>query len=56
MRVALEDLQLEQIVVLYPGSTRYSLGPRVTVAPLTAVAEGTDSLFPRLPRRRRLRS
>jgi hypothetical protein len=56
MRVALEDLQLEQIVVLYPGPTRYSLDPRVTVTPLTAVAGGTDSLFPRLPRRRRRRS
>jgi predicted AAA+ superfamily ATPase len=56
MRVALEDLQLEQVAVLYPGSTRYALGERVTAVPLTVLAGGTETLFPRFPRRRRRRS
>jgi len=47
MRAALHDLRLEQLVVLYPGETSYSLGDRVTVRPLEAVAEGTMGLFPR---------
>lgn len=29
MRTALEDLKLEQIAVVYPGTKRYSLGARV---------------------------
>lgn len=34
MRIALDDLQLESLIVLYPGERRYSLSPRVTVVPL----------------------
>ncbi len=45
MRTALEDLQLEQIAVVYPGTKRYALGPRVTAVPLEAVAEGMKGLF-----------
>lgn len=48
MRIALEDLRLEQLVVLYPGPTRYTLSERATVLPLPTVAEGgTDVIFPR---------
>ena len=38
MRIALDDLHLEQIVVLYPGSRRYALSDRVTVVPLADLA------------------
>ena len=48
MRIALEDLKLEQLVVLYPGSKEYTLAKRVRVVPLARLAEiGTSGLFPR---------
>ncbi len=46
MRAALADLQLEQLVVLYPGEVSYSLAERVTVRPLATVAAGAKGLFP----------
>jgi hypothetical protein len=45
MRTALEDLKLEQIAVVYPGTKRYAMGDRVTAVPLDAVAEGMKGLF-----------
>jgi uncharacterized protein len=51
LRIALEDLKLEQLMVLYPGPQEYALAERVRVVPLGKVAEGSiDELFPR-PRR-----
>jgi len=51
MRIGLEDLKLEQLVVLYPGPKEYALAEHVRVVPLAKVAEGNaDELFPR-PRR-----
>jgi predicted AAA+ superfamily ATPase len=48
MRIALEDLKLEQLVVLYPGPKEYALGERVRVVPLARVAQSSaDELFPR---------
>lgn len=47
MRAAVHDLRLEQLVVLYPGSTGYALTERVAVQPLEAVASGASVLFPR---------
>lgn len=38
MRVALSDLNLDQLVVLYPGSRTYDLAPKVRVAPITDLA------------------
>jgi predicted AAA+ superfamily ATPase len=38
MRVALEDLRLDHLTVLYPGSEPYKLGPKVTVVPLNRLA------------------
>ena len=35
MRIALADLRLEHLVVLYPGTRRYSLAAQVTVVPLS---------------------
>jgi predicted AAA+ superfamily ATPase len=57
MRIALRDLKLEHLTVLYPGSRRYALAERITVVPVAAVAEGPDAIFPRRkaapPKRRR---
>ena len=47
MGTALQDLKLEQIAVVYPGTKRYSLGERVAAVPLEAVAEGMKGLFPK---------
>lgn len=53
MRIALDDLKLEQLVVLYPGKTHYTLAERVKVAPLSVLGEGdAGALFAR-PRRGR---
>jgi len=46
MRIALEELNLEQIAVVYPGRKRYALGDGITAVPLNAVAEGMKGLFP----------
>jgi predicted AAA+ superfamily ATPase len=34
MRAALDDLQLDRLIVLYPGDRRYPLGERTEVVPL----------------------
>ena len=48
MRIALEDLKLEQLVVIYPGLKGYTLADRVRVVPLAKVATGgADEIFPR---------
>lgn len=47
MRIALEDLKLEQLVVFYPGSDEYALSERVRVTPLVKLATvDADTLFP----------
>jgi hypothetical protein len=38
MRIALDDLGLRHLTVLYPGDRRYDLERRVTVVPLAALA------------------
>jgi hypothetical protein len=38
MRIALADLRLERLTVLYPGDLRYELDRRVTVMPLAELA------------------
>jgi len=35
MRIALEDLKLDQLIVAYPGERRYPLAPRIEVIPLS---------------------
>ena len=40
MRIALSDLRLEHLTVLYPGDLRYDLDRRVTVVPLAQLASG----------------
>jgi predicted AAA+ superfamily ATPase len=53
MRIALTDLKLEGMVVLYPGTTTYRLHERVTVAPLSVLgtAEAESLLVGRTKRR-----
>lgn len=46
MRIALRDLELEQIAVVYPGARRYALHERVNAVPLAALVEGMKGLFP----------
>lgn len=50
MRIALEDLKLERIAVVYPGTKRYPLAERVEAVPLEALADGMEGLFPGTPR------
>lgn len=45
MRIALKDLKLEHIAVIYPGRQRYTIADRVTAAPLSAVMGGMKELF-----------
>ena len=47
MRIALHDLKLDHLTVLYPGSRRYALSDHITVVPVVAVAEGLRGIFPR---------
>ncbi len=46
MRIALEDLTLERIAVIYPGSQRYTMHDRVEAVPLAAIMDGRNGLFP----------
>ena len=39
IRIALEDLGLEAVAILYPGTTRYRLSERVEAVPLSTLAE-----------------
>jgi len=43
MRIAIKDLRLERLVVLYPGATRFPLADKVEAMPLRAIAEGFGS-------------
>jgi predicted AAA+ superfamily ATPase len=47
MRVALADLKLNQLSIIYPGSRSYELGPQVKVIPVgTIAADGIDGFVP----------
>lgn len=46
IRTALQDLDLERVAVVYPGSERRPLADRVEAVPLAAVPDGMDGLFP----------
>jgi len=45
MKIAFDDLRLDELIVLYPGERRYPLANRVTVVPLATVSLGFDALF-----------
>ena len=46
MRVALEDLRLEHLWVIYPGDTPYVLDERLSVVPVHGLAELVESAWP----------
>lgn len=45
MRIAREELNIEQIAVVYPGNKRYALGDGIAAVPVNALAEGIKGLF-----------
>jgi len=45
MRIALEDLKLERIIVVYPGERRYALAENIHAVPLKEVANRVADLF-----------
>jgi hypothetical protein len=38
MRTAMADLKLDELLVVYPGETRYSLAKNIHVVPLSQIA------------------
>jgi hypothetical protein len=52
MRIALADLGLDHLFVLYPGARRYELADRVTVLPAAEVVGPNSVLHSRTRRRR----
>ncbi len=42
IRIALEDLELQKVAVLYPGTRRYSLSAQVDAVPLRTLAEDSS--------------
>ncbi|MCY3714386.1 MAG: ATP-binding protein [Gemmatimonadetes bacterium] len=55
MRIALEDLALDHLYVVYPGSKTYTIGKDITVTPLSHIkspglSEPTTPASPRPPR------
>lgn len=49
MRIALKDLGLARIAVIYPGSRRYSIDRRVEAIPFASIRGGMKSIFPQKP-------
>lgn len=45
MRIALHDLKLDHLTVIYPGTRSYDLGKRVRVVPLTVLATGDSRML-----------
>ena len=43
MHIAMEDLDLDHLTVIYPGAKPYPLSDKVTVAPLSVLAKGDSS-------------
>lgn len=46
MHIALDDLALDHLTVVYPGAQSYPLAERVTVTPLATLAQDGEALFP----------
>jgi len=40
MRIALQDLRLDALYVVYPGEQRYAIGPRTQAVPLWSLLPG----------------
>ena len=52
MRVALEDLRLDHLTVLYPGEVPYELDERISVVPLSALGQGDADRILSVPRKK----
>lgn len=50
MGIALKDLKLACIAVIYPGKQRYSLHKQIEVVPFEAVVDGFSGIFPKQAR------
>ncbi len=46
MQIALTDLALDHLTVIYPGDRPYPLADHVSVVPLPAIATGAQALDP----------
>ena len=42
MEIALRDLRLDALTVVYPGNREYVLGPKISVTPLTRIVDGAQ--------------
>ena len=40
MRTALQDLELDRLVVFYPGERRFTLADKIEAVPLKELAQG----------------
>ncbi len=47
MKIALSELELERIAVIYPGTRYYELAKRIHVVPFTAMVDGFAGIFPK---------
>jgi hypothetical protein len=47
MRIAIKDLRLERLVVLYPGAIRFPLADKVAAVPLRELAAGFRLTMPK---------
>ena len=45
MRIALDDLQLERIAVIYPGKKRYPLHKKMDVVSFDEILGGMNQIF-----------
>lgn len=45
MRIAIKDLKLDHLTVLYPGSQAYPLSDRISVVPLSALATNPAAVY-----------
>ncbi len=41
MRIALDDLKLDRVLLIYPGSKRYTLAERIEAVPMSTLAQST---------------
>jgi hypothetical protein len=48
MRIALKDLKLARIAVIYPGKQRYLLHKQIEVVPFESVVDGFNGIFPKI--------
>jgi predicted AAA+ superfamily ATPase len=46
MKIALSDLGLERVAVVYPGKQRYELTKRISVVPFESIVDGFKGIFP----------